>query len=66
MAKGKKQYSNEEKKAYYMGLGVGIGRGRQIKSTMEAIPAQLKESFKNGLDRGLTNPKKPVFKNKRR
>ena len=64
MAK-EKRYNNAEIKAYYFGLGVGVGQRRKVKSTMDSIPAPLKESFKNGLDRGILNSRKPVFKNKK-
>ena len=66
MAGKNKKYSSAEQKAYYMGLGASLGRGGKIKSTMESLSAPLKESFKNGLDQGLSNPKKPVFKKTRR
>lgn len=62
----KRIYSAAERNAYYMGLGVGIGRGRKVKTTLETMPAHLKDSFKNGLDRGISSPNKPVFKDKRR
>ena len=64
MARRKKRvkYSYAERKAYYMGVGAGIGQYRKQGAAMKNMPAQVKESFKNGLDRGLTHPTKPVIK----
>ena len=61
----KKNYSAAERRAYYMGVGAGIGQYRNLGTAMKNMPAHLKESFKNGLDEGLKNPMKAVIKNKR-
>ena len=52
-----KQYSAAEKRAYYMGVGAGIGSLRASSSLMKSMPAAVKESFKNGLDRGIMTKK---------
>lgn len=62
----KGKYSAAERRAYYMGIGAGIGQYRKQGTVMKNMPAHLKESFKNGLDEGLKNPMKAVIKNKRK
>ena len=51
-----KKYSVEEKKAYYIGIGAGIGFGRtkNIQKMMKSMTAQEKKSFQNGLDDGMS------------
>lgn len=47
-----KRYSAKEKKAYYMGIGAGIGFGKtkNIKNTVGKMTKEEKESFYNGFD----------------
>ena len=45
-----------------MGVGAGIGQYRKQGAAMKNMPAQVKESFKNGLDQGLKHPTRPVIK----
>ena len=66
MHEKKKKYSEAEKRAYYLGVGAGMGRYRKVGLILSNIPASLQESFKNGLDRGLTAPTKPVFNKKKK
>ena len=48
----KKQYSANERKAYYMGVGAGIGFGKvqNIKKTVSKMTKEEKKSFYNGFD----------------
>jgi len=47
-----KRYSAKEKKAYYMGLGAGIGFGKtqSIKKAVSKMTKEEKQSFYNGFD----------------
>ena len=58
MDKGKKQtqvFTADEKKAYYMGVGVGAvcGKAERIRKFMSNMPPAIKKSFLNGVDDGL-------------
>ena len=50
-----KQYSAEEKRAYYMGVGASIGMGKvkAIKKATSGMSPKAKASFNNGFDDGL-------------
>ena len=52
----KRTYTSAERRAYYMGVGVAIGYARKnfVQETMKRMPPCVKESFKNGIDDGLT------------
>ena len=54
MANGKKTYSAEEKKAYYMGMGAALvgARAERIKKVMGSMSPAAKASYMNGLDDG--------------
>ena len=58
----KKNYSYAERKAYYVGVGAGIGHHRKHGSVIKSMQGKVKESFKNGLDCGLSNLTKTVAK----
>ena len=47
-----KRYSAKEKKAYYMGIGAGIGFGKTqgIKKAVNEMTKEEKQSFYNGFD----------------
>lgn len=53
--KKKQKYSADEKKAYYIGVGAGIGfgRGKNISKMMKSMSAQEKQSFQNGFESGM-------------
>ena len=50
-----KQYSAEEKRAYYIGVGASIGMGKvaTIKKATAGMSAKEKASFNNGFDDGI-------------
>ena len=50
--KNNTRYSVKEKKAYYMGIGAGIGFGKtkNIKNTVGKMTKEEKQSFYNGFD----------------
>ena len=50
-----KQYSAEEKRAYYIGVGASIGMGRvkNIKKAALGMTPAEKKSFYNGFDDGM-------------
>jgi hypothetical protein len=64
---GKKTYSAEEKKAYYMGYGAAVAGAKfeRIKKVMVNMPPVIKESYKNGLDDGYLKNVQKMKKNKR-
>lgn len=51
---GKKTYSAEEKKAYYMGMGAALvgAKAERIKKFMGNLSPAVKASYMNGLDDG--------------
>lgn len=55
MTKQGKQYSAKEKKAFYIGVGAGIGFGRtkEIKKVTSKMTAAERKSFYNGFDAQL-------------
>lgn len=54
------QYSAKERKAYYMGVGAGIGFGKtvHIKRFVRTLSPAEKKSFYNGLDSAMLGQKK--------
>ena len=52
------QYSAKEKKAYYLGKGAGIGKGKGIKLFVGTLSSAEKESFYNGFDSVFLKQKK--------
>ena len=57
MKKQKKQYSAAERKAFWMGVGAGVGNYRQHGKFMMTMPNNVKASFQNGMDKGLRTTK---------
>lgn len=54
------QYSAKEKKAYYIGVGAGIGFGKAgyIQRFARTLSPAEKKSFYNGLDASILRQKK--------
>lgn len=54
-----KKYSVEEKRAYYVGVGAGIGCGqvKNVQRIMKQMSPEEKASFKNGFDKGAVQRK---------
>ena len=52
----KPRYTAADVKAYYLGVGVGVGfrRFNGYKAVLAGLPKELHESFKNGMDRELS------------
>ena len=69
MDKGKKQtqiFSADEKRAYYMGVGIGAvsANVERVRKFMSNMPSNVKKSFLNGVDEGLL--KRGVYQAPRR
>ena len=60
MKQGKKAYTPEEKRAYYMGVGAWIGFGRtgSIQRAIKNMSPAVKKSFLNGFDKAALRKKK--------
>lgn len=57
----KKRYSAEERRAYWIGVGCGIGHYRKHGKVLKSLKGEVKESFKNGMDHGLLNHQRIVI-----
>ena len=60
MKTNKKQFSSEERKAYYMGVGaaIGFGKSAEIKRVTSNMTAEEKKSFNNGFDDRIMRKKR--------